>query len=125
MTEEKLVWIKLYPADYHMDMLGLSLPERGAYTTLLFVYMARQTPFPDDDYHLTRLSGSMTKAEWLRVKPAVQRLFHVEQGMWRHLRLDKLIAEGLDRHRERVEAGRKGAEARWTPKVVQQGGDHE
>jgi uncharacterized protein YdaU (DUF1376 family) len=68
----------------------LSLPARGAYITLLAHYWEGKAALPDDDRRLARLSGA--GAQWRKIRPEIERLFVVADGLWRHEHLDYEIA---------------------------------
>jgi len=101
-------WFKFFPSDYLADTMGLSCCEHGVYLLLLAVSWKRG-PLPDDMDHLARLAANppietlrfILENYWTRT----------EQG-WLNERLEHERAEMLRKHQRRVDAGRKGGQAK-------------
>jgi uncharacterized protein YdaU (DUF1376 family) len=72
------------------EFASLSLAARGAYTTLLLIYWETKRALPDDDAHLAQFSGA--GRQWRKIRPELERLFVVADGVWHHDHIDHEIA---------------------------------
>ena len=84
------IWMPLYVNDYIADTEHLSTEEHGAYLLLLMAYWRRGEALPDDDIYLARVAKLHWRA-WARVKKHVMGLFFLEDGHWKHKRVEKEI----------------------------------
>ena len=66
--------------------------EGGAYIMILGAYAGAEGPIPDDDATFARIV-KCTHDEWLSVRPAVEKLFVIANGEWRHPEMDADIAK--------------------------------
>lgn len=98
-------WMPLYVADYIADTMHLRAAESGAYLHLIMHYW-RNDGLPDDDRQLA-LIARMTDDEWKLARPLIEPLF--KAGKWKHKRIEAELAKA----KQKSEAGRKSAEARW------------
>lgn len=83
----------MYWADLICDTMHLSRGDFGSYMLLLARYYHQERgPLPDDDEAL-RTTARCDSSDWPRLKALLAKMFHMEQGYWRHSRADKEIAE--------------------------------
>lgn len=101
-------WMPLYTGDYLRDTRRLSLAEHGAYLLLIMAYWDTGKPLPDDDRVLARIVGT-TATEWAMLRPAMYPFFVVEDGVWRHKRIDQELARTTAIRQKRREA----AQSSW------------
>jgi uncharacterized protein YdaU (DUF1376 family) len=121
---ESILWFKMYPAETLSDELfsGWSIEERGAWLTLILVNW-REGSIPSDQTTLARLlhvdSGTM-RSLWSAIGSRFVRHPDVPE---------RLTSPRVEREREaaqrlmdqKVEAGRKGANSRWSKEKLRNG----
>lgn len=105
-------WMPVYIGDYLADTMHLSYPEHGAYLLLIFAYWRSGKPLADDDQELSSICRASLK-EWKKMRPRISRFFHVEDGTWRHKRIEQELARSQEISNERSKAGAIGAAKRW------------
>lgn len=108
------IWMPLYIGDYLADTGRLTTEQHGAYLLLIMDYW-RNGPPPDDEeilQNITRLS----KFLWKKSRPVLEKYFRVEDGVWKHKRIDEEMTEALSGKDAASEKARKAAEARWGKK---------
>lgn len=104
------IWTPLYWGDYLRDTQDLDLQQHGAYFRLLAHYYTAGPPIPNTPKVWYRICGAMEDEEKAAVEYVATRFFRDDgNGGLIHKRADKEI----QRRRERSDAGRKGARARW------------
>ena len=105
-------WMPLWVGDYRADTGQLNQTQHGAYLLLIMEYW-QSGPLPDNDRILARVSLSDTLGDWLEIRPALERFFIVDAGVWHHHRVDVEI----EKAKKRIESARKGANltnlAKW------------
>ena len=84
-------WYSFYPADYGRDTGHLTLVEHGAYRVLMDHYCATETPLPDDEQRLFRLTRVKNTPEKQAVRFVLKEFFRLEADGWRHKRIDAEI----------------------------------
>lgn len=105
------VWMPLFIGDYLADTSRLTTEQHGAYLLLMMDYW-RNGPPPDEKnilQNITRLSDFL----WKKHGPVLQKFFVVENGIWRHEKLDEERVKALSGMASASEKARKAAEARW------------
>jgi len=105
------IWMPLYIGDYLADTGRLTTEQHGAYLLLIMDYW-RNGPPPDDEeilQNITRLS----KFLWKKSRPVLEKYFRVEDGVWRHKRIDEEMTDALSGKGAASEKARKAALARW------------
>lgn len=105
------VWMPLYVADYLADTTHLSAAEHGAYLLLIMAYWQSGRPLPDDDAKLARVARMQPK-EWRAARSTLLDFFTVEDGEWRHGRVDEELTKAERMMDQRRAAGRASAERR-------------
>lgn len=106
-----LPYIQLVIPEYIADTMHLSTEEHGAYLLLLFNYWQTGKPIPTKRLQaITRLPND----RWTVVERSLNELFIVddENGVWKHKRIEKDLAEIRRKQKQRQEAGKASAEAR-------------
>lgn len=111
MNAKTDTWMPLYVADYQSDTSRLTLEQHGAYLLLIMDYW-RNGPPPDDDNVLARILGVERRA-WLKLRPTVSRFFRIEDGEWRHGRIDREVEAATNRKQKAGARAKAAAEARW------------
>jgi uncharacterized phage protein (TIGR02220 family) len=96
------------PSDYLADTMGLSCCEHGVYMLLLAVSWKRG-PLPDDMDHLARLAAN-PPIETLRF--ILQEYWTLTDLGWLNKRLENERQQMVERHERRVNAGRRGGQAK-------------
>ena len=84
-------WYSFYPADYGRDTGHLTLVEHGAYRVLMDHYYATETPLPDDEQRLFRLTRVKTTPEKQAVRFVLKEFFRLQDDGWHHKRIDAEI----------------------------------
>src|SRR5687768_2773822 len=108
-------WMPIYWGDYARDTSHLSNAQHGSYLLLIKHYWCTGGPLPDDDNQLWRIASCDGKADWKRLRPALEKFFVVRDGVWRHKRIDSELTEAHRRAETRRRAGEKGAGRKWRP----------
>lgn len=88
-------WMPLVIGDYLKDTGRLSTEQHGAYLLLIMDYWVNGAPADDDD-ELCAITHLDLKS-WRRHREKLARFFRIEDGHWRH----KRIEEELERWAER------------------------
>lgn len=105
-------WMPIYIGDYLADTMHLSYAEHGAYLLLIFAYWRSGGPLPDSDRELAGICRATPK-QWRDMRPTMARFFQVEDGVWRHRRIEQEIIKWQSLKDKRSEAGSAGAAKRW------------
>ncbi len=100
-------WMPLYVADYLAATTHLDAAESGAYLHLIMHYW-QHGGLPVQDRRLAHIAR-MTSAQWERARPTILEFFH---DGWRHERVERELREASVKYERRVEAGRKGGNAK-------------
>lgn len=101
----------LHLPDHMADTGHLSAGELGALMRIMFSYW-RSGPPKDDDRILCRLTG-MTRSEWSKARPVIEKFFEVANGVWLHWKIDAELEAAFAAIEKSSSAGRAGAKARW------------
>lgn len=105
-------WFPFYIGDYQADTMHLTRDQHGAYFLLMMAYYRRARALPDDNHYLAGIVKA-SGGEWRYLRPVMAEFFQIEDGLWRHKRIDAELA-GQKAHREaRSERGRANANKRW------------
>lgn len=106
-------WMPFYVADYLADTSHLKLSEHGAYLLLIICYWRFAKALPDDDERLSRIVG-LGKAEWRKVRPALEPFFYIFNGLWVHKRIEELLIEAESNAERNAKRAREAANKRWS-----------
>jgi len=82
-----LPYIQLYVGDYLADTMHLTTEEHGAYMLLIFNYWRQGYALKDCNKRLANVVR-MSNERWTDVRPTLEEFFVVEDGVWRHSRID-------------------------------------
>lgn len=108
------IWMPLYIGDYLADTARLTTEQHGAYLLLIMDYW-RNGPPPDDDEILQSITR-FSKFLWKKHRPILENYFQVQDGVWRHKRVDEEMLEALSSKEAASEKASKAASARWGKK---------
>jgi uncharacterized protein YdaU (DUF1376 family) len=101
----------LYVGDYLGDTQRLTTEQHGAYLLLILDYW-RNGPAPDDDAVLQQIT-KLDRSAWKKHRPALARLFQVDDGEWKHKRIDQELAAAQTHSERRSSKAKAAAQARW------------
>jgi uncharacterized protein YdaU (DUF1376 family) len=104
-------FMPLYVSDYLADAAHLSTLEHGAYLLLIMTYWQRAEPLPDNDRKLARIAR-LSDAEWAEMREDIAEFFTVEDGLWKHGRIDHEIEKAKAKLEAARNAGRASAQRR-------------
>lgn len=105
-------WMPIYWGDYARDTGDLGATMHGAYLMLIKHYWCTGTPLADDDAALWRIATCDSIGHWRRLRPTIERFFHIEGGVWRHKRIDAELERAAGFIEKQTQNGRKGGRPR-------------
>jgi uncharacterized protein YdaU (DUF1376 family) len=97
----------IHIGDYKRDTGHLRAAGHGAYLMLLFHHWSTGS-LPDDDDQLAAIA-CMTRGEWKRIRPIIEKFF---QPGWRHGRVEEDLESAKQSYEKRAKAGEKGGKAK-------------
>jgi uncharacterized protein YdaU (DUF1376 family) len=103
--------MSLHVGDYLKDTTHLDATLHGAYLLLIMHYWAKGS-LPDDDVQLAMIAR-MSPTEWRKARPILQAFFY---DGWRHKRIEREIADAIERYEKFARAGRASGQAREAKK---------
>jgi uncharacterized protein YdaU (DUF1376 family) len=103
--------MSLHIGDYLKDTTHLDATLHGAYLLLIMHYWVKGS-LPDDDVRLARIAR-MSLTQWRKARPILEAFFF---DGWRHKRIEREIAEAIERYEKFARAGRASAHARSAKK---------
>jgi Uncharacterized protein conserved in bacteria len=104
-------WMPLFIGDYLKYTARLSTEQHGAYILLIMDYWTNGPP-ADDDEELAVITR-LDLRSWRRHRPKIERYFRIEDGVWRHKRIDAELSAAQGKSDKAAEKARLAAEARW------------
>lgn len=99
----------LYIGDYLADTAHLTRDQHGGYLLLIFAYWRNGGPLPDDDARLARICKASAK-QWRELREVLSEFFQIENGIWRHKRIEEEIQSSCNAYARRAAAAAK----RWS-----------
>lgn len=108
-------WMPLVIGDYLKDTTRLTTEQHGAYLLLIMSYWVDGPP-ADDDEDLAAITGLDRKA-WMKCRSKMERFFRVEDGRWRHKRVDEELERWTAKkqmYADRAAAGGRAKAAKST-----------
>lgn len=112
MTKEAKpdTWMPLVIGDYLKDTGRLTTEQHGAYLLLIMDYWVEGPPRDDDEdlAAITRLDAR----SWKKTRAKLQAFFYIEDGRWRHKRVDAELADWTERKRKNTERASAGGKAK-------------
>jgi len=97
----------IHIGDYKRDTGHLRAAGHGAYLLLLFHHWSTGS-LPDDDDQLSAIA-CMTRPEWKRIRPIIEKFFQPE---WKHGRVVDDLEAAKASYEKRANAGGKGGKAK-------------
>ncbi|WP_332815964.1 YdaU family protein [Ramlibacter sp.] len=105
-------WMPFYPADYLRDTMDLTTEEHGAYLLLILAAWQEGGALDNDQEALRRITR-LSKAQWDRARPRLQRFFEVAGGKWLQKRVRREWEKARANTERKSRAGTVGAKAKW------------
>ena len=106
------IWMPVTIGDHLKEVGHLNTEEHGAYCFLLIDYWVKGKPLPDNDQRLANTTKLPLK-RWKEIRDVMAEMFAVQDGIWRHERLEIEMRKAKATRKANHERGKKGAEARW------------
>jgi uncharacterized protein YdaU (DUF1376 family) len=104
------LWMPIYWGDYLKDTMRLSTVEHGAYLLLIAEYWISGKPLPDDDHQLKSIT-KFSAYNWKKFRPIIEKYFTVQDGLWKHHRIDEELRKAAENQEKRSDKARKAADA--------------
>ena len=105
-------WMPLWIGAYLADTLHLARDEHGGYLLLIMAYWRTRSPLPDDNKHLAAIVKATPK-EWKSLRPILAGFFQIENGVWRHKRIDQELEDAGQKKAKATSKAQAAAQARW------------
>jgi uncharacterized protein YdaU (DUF1376 family) len=103
-------WFSFWVGDYLKDTARLSTEAHGAYLLLILDYWTSGAP-PDDDETLSSIAR-LSLEQWHKLRHKLEPFFVVTNGRWTHNRIEKELEISEKKHKNRVDAGKAGGNAK-------------
>lgn len=113
MSDKPKVFQNMYWHDFDADTSGIPLFDRGVYLILIKEYWYNGGPLPENKTFLYRKCVAISRAEKASVNRILEAYFLHENGVYRHPRIDRDLAQATEKIRKNRERAQKGAAARW------------
>lgn len=113
MSDRPKVFQNMYWHDFDADTSGIPLFDRGVYLILIKEYWYNGGPLPDNKTFLYRKCVAISRAEKASVNRMLEAYFLHGNGVYRHPRIDRDLAQATEKIRKNRERAQKGAAARW------------
>jgi len=104
-------WMPFYVGDYLRDTMDLTAAEHGCYILLIAHYWVTGGPLNDDLSRLA-IASRFDATDTTIVAFILERFFTLNDGVWRHKRIDRELARARHITNERKKAGKTGGCAR-------------
>jgi uncharacterized protein YdaU (DUF1376 family) len=105
-------FMPLFIGDYLADTMRLTRDQHGGYLLLIMDYWRSGEAPPDDDNILATITKS-TPAEWKKLRAILAKFFTIEDGLWKHKRIEIEMQKAAENYASKVERAKAGAAARW------------
>jgi uncharacterized protein YdaU (DUF1376 family) len=109
--QNRVSWVKEFPADELQEIGTLSLLERGAYFSLRLIYLTKKCAFFDSK-KIHALCFAFTKKEKNTVDDIIEKYFKEGDKYPFNYRLQAIEEQAQNALNQRIEAGKKSAEKR-------------
>lgn len=103
-------WYPFYWSDYSSKTMHLSMGQHGAFMMLLRWIYTTEKPIPNKQRY--SIARAMSEQECSDVDAVLDEFFQREGDHWSSPRALEVIEEAQNRHQRRVNAGKKGGEAK-------------
>jgi uncharacterized protein YdaU (DUF1376 family) len=108
-------WFPLYCGDLLKDTMHLNATEFGVYSLFLTIIYSTGRPLPSSDEQLRMMARLPTGANWTDIRRTVLEHYFYETPLgWFKDKCGEVMTEQAKKARKQSEAGRKGAQARWS-----------
>lgn len=92
-----VIEVPFHIGDFLSGTMHMDATEVGAYWLLIIAhYQAGMVGLPDDDKRLAMIAKVTTKA-WNRMRPTLEQKFEVEDGFWRHKKVEEVLQKVFDK----------------------------
>jgi uncharacterized protein YdaU (DUF1376 family) len=105
------LWLSFYVSDYYRDTNHLRTIEHGAYLLLIFNAWTNDGKLPSDPERLRSITR-MNSKEWRASRNELMKFFYLDEGFYRHKRIDAELDKAKGIIAKRQGAGRASAAAR-------------
>lgn len=105
------VFMPLFIGDYLAGTSRLTTELHGAYLLLIMDYWMNGPP-PNDDQVLASIA-KMNLDAWSKARAVLEKFFSIDQGCWKHKRIEQELANAFEKKRAAKEKAEKAAAARW------------
>lgn len=105
-------FMPLFIGDYLADTMRLTRDQHGGYLLLIMDYWRSGEAPPDDDDILATITKS-TPSEWKKLRAVLAKFFTIEDGLWKHKRIEIEMQKAAENYASKVERAKAGAAARW------------
>ena len=112
-------WMPLVIGDYLKDTTRLTTEQHGAYLLLIMSYWVDGPP-TDSDEDLAAITGLDRKA-WGKCRAKLERFFRVEDGHWRHKRIDQELERWTAKKQIYADRAAAGGRAKAAKSTLQAG----
>ena len=119
MSAKPDTWMPLVIGDYLKDTTRLTTEQHGAYLLLIMSYWVDGPP-ADDDEDLAAIMGFDAK-NWRKNRPKIERFFRIENGQWRHKRIDAELARWAEKKQLYADRAAAGGRAKAAKSTLQAG----
>ena len=111
MSEKNGPWMPIYWGDYLADTTHLTTHEHGIYLLLIANYWRRGSGLPDDNEYLARITRMSVRSAHL-ARNLCKQFFYIEDGLWKHKRIENEILRSSERLQSARANGRAGGLAK-------------
>lgn len=112
MSKRPDSFMPLWIGDYLADTMHLTRDQHGGYLMLIMAYWRRGAALEDNDDALASISRC-SSIEWASIRPVLAKFFTIEDGLWKHGRIDEELQKAAENYASKVERAKAGAAARW------------
>lgn len=112
MSKRPDSFMPLWIGDYLADTMHLTRDQHGGYLMLIMAYWRRGAALEDNDDALASISRC-SSIEWASIRPVLAKFFTVEDGLWKHGRIEEELQKAAENYASKVERAKKAASARW------------
>lgn len=119
MSDRPDSFMPLFIGDYLADTMRLTRDQHGGYLLLIMDYWRNGEAPPDDDEILATITKS-TPSEWKKLRPILAKFFTIEDGAWKHGRIEKEMKKAAENYASKVERAKNAAAKRWAKHMPEQ-----
>ncbi len=112
MSKRPDSFMPLWIGDYLADTMHLTRDQHGGYLMLIMAYWRKGSALEDNDDALASISRC-SSTEWASIRPVLAKFFKIEDGLWKHGRIEEELQKAAENYAAKVERAKAGASARW------------